>query len=322
MWSKSKCGVLSLNYSIAVLQGLEAPRNAIMKSGFVAIIGRPNVGKSTLLNHLLGQKISITSRRPQTTRHRIHGIRTTEEGQAVFVDTPGIHQSDERAMNRYMNRAARSALVDVDLILWVIDRMDFLAEDDLVLGCLHSTRVPVILVINKVDRIEDKALLLPFLDAAQARFPFIDMIPLSALRGENLAALEKRIFEFLPEGDRIFPEDQVTDRPMRFIAAEIVREKLLRSLSQEVPYALTVEIEEYREEEGITHVRALILVERSGQKAIVIGKNGEVLKKVGERARIDLERLIEGKVCLKLWVKVKEGWSDDERALRSLGYSA
>lgn len=293
-----------------------------MKSGFVAIIGRPNVGKSTLLNHLLGQKVSITSRRPQTTRHRIHGIRTTTDGQAVFVDTPGIHASQQRAMNRYMNRAARSALGDVDVILWVIDRLAFMAEDDLVLECLKPSKVPVLLVINKVDRVEEKAMLLPFLEGAAQKYPFADMIPLSALRGENLAALETRIFELLPEGDLIFPEDQVTDRSMRFIAAEIVREKLLRSLGQEVPHALTVEIEEYREENDMTHVRALILVERTGQKAIVIGKKGEVLKKVGERSRLDLERLIDGKVCLKLWVKVKEGWSDDERALRSLGYTA
>jgi len=290
------------------------------KSGYVAIVGRPNVGKSTLLNHLVGQKISITSRRPQTTRHRIHGIRTTAEGQAVFVDTPGIHASEKRAMNRYLNKAAGAALADVDVVLWLIDRPAWLPEDELVLQRIQGAGVPVILVINKIDRLEDKDVLLPFLQEASVRHEFAAMIPLSALRGANLEVLDRSIMELLPEGELIFPEDQVTDRSLRFMAAEIIREKLLRALGQEVPHALTVEIEEYKQEEGLTRIRALILVERTGQKAIVIGKNGEVMKKVGERARHDLERLLEGKVFLQLWVKVKEGWSDDERALRSLGY--
>jgi GTP-binding protein Era len=290
------------------------------KSGYVAIVGRPNVGKSTLLNHLVGQKISITSRRPQTTRHRIHGIRTTAEGQAVFVDTPGIHASEKRAMNRYLNKAAGAALADVDVVLWLIDRPAWLPEDELVLQRIQGAGVPVILVINKIDRLEDKDVLLPFLHEASGRHEFAAMIPLSALRGANLDVLDRTIMELLPEGEPIFPEDQVTDRSLRFMAAEIIREKLLRALGQEVPHALTVEIEEYKQEEGLTRIRALILVERTGQKAIVIGKNGEVMKKVGERARHDLERLLEGKVFLQLWVKVKEGWSDDERALRSLGY--
>jgi len=290
------------------------------KSGYVAIVGRPNVGKSTLLNHLVGQKISITSRRPQTTRHRIHGIRTTAEGQAVFVDTPGIHASEKRAMNRYLNKAAGAALADVDVVLWLIDRPAWLPEDELVLQRIQGAGVPVVLVINKIDRLEDKDVLLPFLREASGRHEFAAMIPLSALRGANLEVLDRTIMELLPEGELIFPEDQVTDRSLRFMAAEIIREKLLRALGQEVPHALTVEIEEYKQEEGLTRIRALILVERTGQKAIVIGKNGEVMKKVGERARHDLERLLEGKVFLQLWVKVKEGWSDDERALRSLGY--
>jgi GTPase len=291
-----------------------------MKSGFVAIVGRPNVGKSTLLNHLLGQKISITSRRPQTTRHRIHGIKTTSLGQAVFVDTPGIHSNEKRAMNRYLNRAAVTAFTDVDVILWVIDRPEFHPEDELIFKRIRQSGIPVILAINKIDRVEDKEALLPFLQAAHDEFAFAALIPLSALRGANLDVLEATLFEYLPEGDLIFPEDQVTDRSMRFMASEIIREKLIRSLGQEVPHALTVEIEEYKVEDGLTRIRALILVERTGQKAIVIGKGGEVLKKVGERSRLDLERLIEGKVFLQLWVKVKEGWSDDERALRSLGY--
>lgn len=291
-----------------------------MKSGFIALVGRPNVGKSTLLNHLLGQKISITSRRPQTTRHRILGIKTTTEAQTIFVDTPGIHANQKRAMNRYLNKAAGSALSDVDLIVMLIDRPAFLPEDELVLQRIETQGVPVILAINKVDRLEDKDLLLPFIQSASERYPFQDIIPLSALKGANLDILEKCLMTHLPEGELIFPEDQVTDRSMRFMAAEIIREKLIRSLGQEVPHALTVEIEEYKLEGELTRIRALILVERSGQKAIVIGKKGEGLKRIGERSRLDIEKLIEGKVFLQLWVKVKEGWSDDERALKSLGY--
>jgi GTP-binding protein Era len=292
-----------------------------MKAGYVALVGRPNVGKSTLLNYLVGQKISITSRRPQTTRHRIHGIKTTAEGQAVFVDTPGIHASQKRAMNRYLNRTAGSALLDVDLIVWVIDRPVWLPEDELVLERIKSAGTPVILVVNKVDRVEDKGALLPFLVSAEARHPFAALIPVSALKGDNLGVLERKIMELLPEGEPIFPEDQITDRTERFMAAEIIREKLLRSLGQEVPHALSVEIEQFKTEGNLTRIGALIWVEREGQKAIVIGHKGDVLKKVGERSRLDLERLLDGKVYLQLWVKVKENWSDDERALRSLGYA-
>jgi GTP-binding protein Era len=292
-----------------------------MKSGTVALVGRPNVGKSTLLNHLIGQKVSIVSRRPQTTRHRIHGIKTTEAGQAVFVDTPGIHASQKRAMNRYLNRTAGSALADVDLVVWVIDRPGFLPEDELVLERLRMAQAPVILAINKVDRLEDKAVLLPFLESVQTLYPFAAMIPVSALKGGNLENLELKIMELLPEGEPMFPEDQVTDRSVRFMAAEIIREKLLRALGQEVPHALSVEIEQYKEEGGLTRIAALIWVEREGQKAIVIGHQGEVLKKVGERSRLDLEHMLDSKVYLQLWVKVKENWSDDERALRSLGYA-
>lgn len=292
-----------------------------MKAGFVALVGRPNVGKSTLLNHLVGQKISITSRRPQTTRHRICGIKTTRDEQIVFVDTPGIHASQKRAMNRYLNRAAVAALLDVDVIVWLLDGPMWLPEDELVLERIKSAGVPVILVINKVDRLEDKAFLLPFLEEAAARHSFADLVPVSALKGTNLDVLERKIIELLPEGEPIYPEDQITDKPERFFAAEVIREKLLRSLSQEVPHALTVEIEQFKLEGGLTRISAVIWVEREGQKAIIIGRSGEVLKKVGERARHELERLLDCKVYLELWVKVKKGWSDDERALHSLGYS-
>lgn len=291
-----------------------------MKAGYVALIGRPNAGKSTLLNHLVGQKISITSRRPQTTRHRIHGIKTTAQGQIVFVDTPGIHGEQKRAMNRYLNKTASSALTGVDVIVWVVDRWIWLAENEIVLEQLKRASCPVILAVNKVDQCEDKDALLPFLQACHERFGFAAIIPLSALRNDNLDRLEETIMGLLPEGEPIYPEDQITDRPQRFFAAEIIREKLIRSLGQEVPHAITVEIEQYKEEEGVTRIGAIVWVEREGQKAIVIGKEGQVLKKVGQRSREELEKMLERRVYLNLWVKVKKGWSDNERALQSLGY--
>ena len=292
-----------------------------MKAGYVALVGRPNAGKSTLLNHLIGQKISITSRRPQTTRHRIHGIKTGERGQAIYVDTPGIHGSEKRAINRYLNRTASGALLGVDVVVWVVDQWMWHPENDRVLEKLHAARRPVILAVNKVDQCEDKSRLLPFLEDAAKRYDFAEIIPVSALRGINLELLEEKIMELLPEGNPIYPEDQITDRPERFFAAEIIREKLIRSLGQEVPHAITVQIDQYKEQKGIIHIHAVIWVEREGQKIIVIGKQGEVMKKVGQRAREDLEKMLEKKVYLNLWVKVKKGWSDNERALQSLGYS-
>ena len=292
-----------------------------MKAGYVALVGRPNAGKSTLLNHLIGQKISITSRRPQTTRHRIHGIKTGERGQAIYVDTPGIHGSEKRAINRYLNRTASGALLGVDVVVWVVDQWIWHPENDLVLEKLQAARRPVILAVNKVDQCEDKSRLLPFLEDAAKRYDFAEIIPVSALRGINLELLEEKIMQLLPEGNPIYPEDQITDRPERFFAAEIIREKLIRSLGQEVPHAITVQIGQYKEQKGIIHIHAVIWVEREGQKIIVIGKQGEVMKKVGQRAREDLEKMLEKKVYLNLWVKVKKGWSDNERALQSLGYS-
>jgi GTP-binding protein Era len=292
-----------------------------MKAGYVALVGRPNAGKSTLLNHLIGQKISITSRRPQTTRHRIHGIKTGERGQAIYVDTPGIHGSEKRAINRYLNRTASGALLGVDVVVWVVDQWIWHPENDLVLEKLQAARRPVILAVNKVDQCEDKSRLLPFLEDAAKRYDFAEIIPVSALRGINLELLEEKIMDLLPEGNPIYPEDQITDRTERFFAAEIIREKLIRSLGQEVPHAITVQIEQYKEQKGIIHIHAVIWVEREGQKIIVIGKQGEVMKKVGQRAREDLEKMLEKRVYLNLWVKVKKGWSDNERALQSLGYS-
>jgi GTP-binding protein Era len=295
--------------------------NHVLKTGYVALVGLPNAGKSTLLNHLIGQKISITSRRPQTTRHRILGIKTSEQGQIVYVDTPGLHSSEKRAMNRYLNKTASGVLQGVDLIVWVVDQWQWQAENELVLEKIKAAGVPVILAVNKVDLCQDKARLLPFLEDATKRHEFAEVIPLSALKHTNLDRLGEAILNLLPEGEPIFPPDQITDRSERFLAAEIIREKLIRSLGQEVPHALSIEIEQFREEEGLTRIHAVIWVERDGQKNIVIGKGGEGLKKVGQRAREELECLLGGKVYLNLWVKVKRGWSDDERALQGLGYT-
>jgi GTP-binding protein Era len=292
-----------------------------MNCGFVALIGRPNVGKSTLMNHLLKQKISITSRKPQTTRHRILGINTTEAGQAIYMDTPGMHNSEKRALNRYLNRTAETTLLGVDVIVWLIDGLSWHEYDEVIFKKLEQAGLPVILAVNKVDKVKDKDAILAFFAEAQHRFPFEHLIPISALKRTNLEQLESLIMKLLPISDLIYPEDQVTDRPERFLAAEIVREKLTRRLGDELPYALTVEMERYEELPGITKIYAIIWVERLTQKNIVIGKDGEMLKKVGTDARFDIEKLIGQKVYLQLWVKVKKNWSDNERAMQSLGFN-
>ena len=292
-----------------------------MNCGFVALIGRPNVGKSTLMNHLLKQKISITSRKPQTTRHRILGINTTDAGQAVYMDTPGMHNSEKRALNRYLNRTAETTLLGVDVIVWLIDGLSWHEYDEAIFKKLEQAGLPVILAVNKVDKVADKEAILTFFNEAQHRFPFKHLIPISALKRTNLDQLESLIMALLPERDLIYPEDQVTDRSERFLAAEIVREKLTRRLGDELPYALTVEIERYEEKPNITKIYAIIWVERLTQKNIVIGKDGDMLKKVGTDARHDIEKLLGQKVYLQLWVKVKKGWSDSERALQSLGFN-
>ena len=288
--------------------------------GYVAIVGRPNVGKSTLLNRLVGQKISITAHKPQTTRHRILGIKTTPTAQMVFVDTPGIHQGVGKAMNKYMNRAASGAITDVDVILFLVDGLKWTDEDEFVLKQVKASQHPVILVINKADHITDKPRLLPHLELLSQKMDFAGIIPVSALKGDAVETLEKQVIALLPELAAFFPEDQVTDRSERFLAAELVREKLMRSLGQELPYATTVEIEKFEVVNGVRRIAAVIWVEREGQKAIIIGKQGQLLKRLGMQARKDMEEMFDGKVYLQLWVKVKQGWSDDERALRSLGY--
>lgn len=291
------------------------------RCGYVALIGRPNVGKSTLMNFVLGQKISITSHRPQTTRHRILGIKTTEDTQIVYVDTPGIHDNEKKAMNRYMNRTAGASFKDVDVIVLLVEAMRWTDEDELVIKRLQHITTPVVLAVNKVDLIKKKDQLLPFIEKIKNKYEFKDIIPLSATKGDNIEGFEKLISDYLPPSEAFYSEDQITDRSSRFIASEIIREKLMRNLTQELPYNLTVEIEKFSQEDKLLDIAAVIWVERDNQKAIIIGKGGKKLKDMGTKARIDMEKMFEQKVFLQLWVKVKSGWSDDERALNSLGYT-
>lgn len=291
------------------------------RCGYIAIVGRPNVGKSTLLNHLLEQKISITSRKPQTTRHNVTGIKTTNNCQMIFVDTPGIHSGQQKAINRYMNRTAKSAVDGVDVVIFVVDKDIWTEEDALVLSQIKSAKSKLFVVVNKVDKIENKERLIPHIEFLQSTVNPAKIIPVSALRNHNLDVLENAIAESLPSGIHFFPEDQVTDRSSRFLAAELVREKIMRQLGAEIPYQVTVEIEEFEQTEKLINISALILVEREGQKKIIVGDKGSRLKSIGQSARIDMETMFDSKVMLRLWVKVKAGWSDDDRALRSLGYN-
>jgi GTP-binding protein Era len=294
---------------------------AASRCGYIALIGRPNVGKSTLLNCILGQKISITSRKPQTTRHRVLGIKTDGETQYIFVDTPGLHDNDKHAMNRYMNRAATTAINDVNVVVFIVEARGWQAADDIALERIKQSGVPVILVVNKIDLQKDKAALLPLISELNDRVSPDAIIPVSAKSGDGVKQLEEVLRGYLPEAPFFFDEDQVTDRSMRFIAAEIIREKLIRRLGKEVPYETTVEIEQYKLDGNMWNIAAVIWVERKGQKSIVIGKGGEMLKAIGTQSREELEKMLDAKVFLQLWVKVRTGWSDDERALRSLGYS-
>jgi GTP-binding protein Era len=290
------------------------------KAGFVALIGRPNVGKSTLVNRLVGEKVAIVSRKPQTTRHRILGVRHLPSAQIIYVDTPGMHARTPKEMNRYLNRAASEALADVDAILFVVDGLHWTDDDELALSKVRRAGAPLLLVVNKVDKIADKSQLLPHLAELARKAEFQEVIPVSARRGSNISDIEAALIKLLPESPQLFPEDQVTDRNEHFRAAELVREQLMRALGQELPYATTVQIESMEAEERLVRVSAIIWVERSGQKAIVIGKNGQLLKSIGQGARHEMERLFGRQVYLQLWVKVRAGWSDDQQALRSLGY--
>ena len=292
-----------------------------VRAGYAALLGRPNVGKSTLLNRLIGQKLSITAPKPQTTRHVILGIQTLPDAQIVYVDTPGLHRRGQRALNRHLNRAAASVLGYVDVVVWLVEALRWTEEDEDVLQRLTDFAGPVVLAVNKVDRIADKSRLLPFLQELAAKRSFSEMVPLAAIDGDNVAALEQVIARLLPVGDLLFPTEQITTASERFLAAELIREKLTRLLREELPYALTVEIERFVDEGRLARIHAVVWVERETQKGIVIGEKGATLREVGRQAREDMERLFDRKVFLQTWVKVREGWSDDERALRSLGYA-
>lgn len=288
--------------------------------GFVALAGRPNVGKSSILNRLIGEKVSIVSRKPQTTRHQVLGIHQLPDAQIVYVDTPGLHGDARRAMNRYMNRTATTVLADVDVVVFVVEALQWTEDDELVLERIRSSGTPAIAAVNKVDRVEDKALLLPYLQELSQRHEFAEIVPVSARKGTGLDALEQLLKDGLPLSEPYYPREQLTDRGERFRAAELVREQLMRHLGQELPYATTVEIEQFQRDGALLRIAAVIWVERPGQKAIVIGRQGSLLKRIGQEARREMERVFQSKVFLQSWVKVREGWSDDERALRSLGY--
>jgi len=293
---------------------------AVHRCGYVALVGRPNVGKSTLLNALVGQKVSITSPKPQTTRHRIVGILSEPGFQAIFLDTPGLHARLHRGLNRAMNRAALGSLVEADLLLAVVDATRFTREDEAVLERVRQSGKPAVLIVNKCDKVKPREKLLPTLERLSAMHAFDAVVPLSALRGDNVERLKDVIAPLLPEGDAVYAGDQVTDRSERFLAAEIVREKLTRVLQDELPYGISVEIERWEEEDGRLLVGAVIWVEREGQRKIVIGESGQRLKEVGQAARLDINEMLGRRVHLELWVKLRENWADNEAALRQFGY--
>lgn len=291
------------------------------RCGYIGLVGRPNVGKSTLLNRLLGQKLSITSRKPQTTRHSILGIKTTDTSQYIFVDTPGLHKA-KKALNKYMNRSALTSMKDVDVVLFLVEWHRWLEEEDWICKQLADVKSPVVLIINKVDRCEDKAELLPKIEELAATKQFAEIVPLSAKQGDNVAELEAVIDKYLPESEHFYYEpEQVSDRPDSFFMAELIREQLIKNLGEELPYATTVTIEEFKRKGNMIEVNALIWVEKEGQRPIILGKGGERLKKIATNARKGMEKWLDSKVHLNVWIKIRGSWSDDENALRSLGYS-
>ncbi|MHB8257491.1 MAG: GTPase Era [Acidiferrobacterales bacterium] len=293
---------------------------ADFRSGFIAVCGRPNVGKSTLVNQLVGQKVSITSRRPQTTRHRILGIKTTTDSQLIYVDAPGVHQGGGGSMNQYLNRAATGSVEGVDCVLLVIGASGWADEDVPALELARRQACPVVLVINKIDRLTDRSRLLPLIQGSRDKMAFAEIVPVSARTGENTPALEAAVMRYIPQHPAQFPADQVSDRSDRFMAGELVREQIFRSFGQEIPYAVSVMIDSFRREPRLIRIEATILVEKEGQRAILIGTDGARLKETGRRARLEMQKLFGSKVYLGLWIKVREGWSDDARVLRSLGY--
>jgi len=293
----------------------------VFRSGLITLFGRPNVGKSTLLNRLVGAKVSIVSPKPQTTRHRILGIRTEEHWQAVFVDTPGLTRDIPQRIHRYMGRAASGSLEGVDLALLVVTADRWHVEDDYPLGLAQQASCPVVLVLNKIDRVKDRRQLLPLIESMSAKMKFTDVVPISAQSGKNVDALEALLPRYLPEQPPIYPSDQLTDKSERFLAAELIREQIFRRYGQEVPYATAVDIETFKHEKGTLHIGATIWVDKEGQKPIIIGAKGAGLKTVGRQARLEMQKTFGEKVFLELWVKVRHGWADNERALRQLGYS-
>jgi len=290
------------------------------QSGFIAVVGRPNVGKSTLINELIGQKLSITSHKPQTTRHRIHAIDTQTNYQMIFVDTPGIHIGNKKAINSYMNKTASSSLLDVNMILWLVEALKWTKEDERVMEHLTKIKVPIILCVNKIDNLNTKEEILPYLENLGEKFQANEVFPLSAFKKNHTNGLRKLILKHLPQQEALFESDYVTDRSQRFVVAEFIREKLIRNLSNELPYDLTVEIEKFDLDGQMYRIAARIFVEKPSQKGIVIGDKGKMLKQIGEESRVSIEGFLERKVFLELWVKVRQGWSNDKRALASLGY--
>ena len=290
------------------------------KTGYISIVGRTNVGKSTLLNNILDQKVSITSRKPQTTRHRLLGIKTLENAQAVFVDTPGFHIGQKRALNRYMNKVAVTSMAGVDVLLFVIEAMKLNDEDRSLLTKIPDDIKDVILIINKVDRIADKDKLLPFIQEVSGLYNFSEIIPISALKGTNVNSIEKTIFEKLPSGKHSYPKDQVADTTERFLASEVIREKCITRIGDEIPYRLSVMIDNFKTTQKLINIDATLYIEKNSQKGIVIGQDGKRLKAIGTAARIELEEILDTKIMLKLWVKVKSNWSDDEAMMSTMGY--
>ena len=290
------------------------------KCGYVAVIGKPNVGKSTLINHIVGEKVSIVTAKPQTTRHQILAIGTKPSGQILFIDTPGMHVGHKKALNKFMNKTAANAVLDVDLILFIVESMKWTDDDEQALKALKHSKTDVILVINKADLIKQKEKLLPFANKIFGYYDFKEIFYISASKGKGVDDLEEKIFQYLPESENFFSEDQLTDKSTKYMVSELIREQLMLRFHQELPYSLTVEVESYKNKGHIVHIHALIWVEREIQKNMIIGKGGESLKHVGIHARKEIQDLIDSKVHLKLWVKVKSAWADNDRLLQQLGY--